>query len=168
LRQDTLLAARKNLADMKGPSETFQSFWKRIDNQNLKTQEEIDILEKMKAEQEHESSLKIKILLETADKQKIPTFTCFEDGFYGDAAKSKESVLLRHMIFAVLKKQNIALKTPSLPKKPEPVTVAHSGICIARPIPLTTRGRSDFTLSFYWNAVMIAQVQIKVAPLIEN
>ena len=165
LRQDSLLVAGKNLADMKGLSETFQSFWMRIDNQNLKTKEEMDFLDKMNAEQEHESSIKIQILLETADKQKIPTFTCFEDGFYGNAAKSKESVLLRHMIFAILKKQNIALKAPSLPKKPEPepVTVVQSGFCIVQNIPPATRGlrRSDFTLSFYRNAVNIGQVQIK-------
>ena len=84
------ISSWKNLADTKGLPETFQSFWKRIDDQNVKTREELDFLGQMNAEQEHESSIKIQILLGTANKQKIPIFTCFEDGFYGNAAKSKE------------------------------------------------------------------------------
>jgi uncharacterized coiled-coil protein SlyX len=51
-----------------------------------------------------------------------------------------ESVLLRHMIYAILKEQNVILKAPSLPKKPEPVPVVQTGICIARHIPPATHG----------------------------
>ena len=111
----------KSLDRKSNNTETFNSLRNKIEKTMQDTEEELRQLTQLLEDNETENRIRVQILLKTAEDQKIPACTQFEEGFYKSTDPDSnmrtpynlETFLLSHLIFSVLRRQNFQLKPPS-------------------------------------------------------
>ena len=122
--------------------ESYSSFMERV----MKLTKEVDLeLKQMSHEDDMNKNLNIFIQIEK-DKQTIPTFYGYQDGFCRDV-DSPELKLLHHMVLSILKRRKIPLN----PLTPPPVA------------PFTT-----FIVSIYTKEEQVGQLRIKPSAVFHD